>query len=168
MINQLKNHITKQQIDEICEVMLRQYRSYVKLINSREYNQLFSNEYAPHNKQHSVSWAISSGFPSNTDLCGLHISKLDYGKGHTRPELENETIMLNILNKTTNFNAKYLTDKYQFNQNNFRNKKLYCFIKFEVKNKTLLKIELCLPDASGKIIESETLFTTQAIMLYVA
>lgn len=165
MIEQLIGHITQEQIDAIVNTIMEQYRKYLRLINSNDFLNIFAEEYKPHKGQHSVSWAISSAFPSNMFLRDdLKIDCLRYGKGHARPELSNPTIVLHILNKTTHFQADYLKQYYQKNKDGFINSQLYCFFKFSVENRRLKKISLCLPNENGAIIKEEMLLNEQAII----
>lgn len=169
MIVQLNGHISNHNIESIKNVIKAQYQKYLTLVNSPQFKQLFLEEYAPHKKQHSVSWAISSGFPSGSVVDGvLQVGCLRYGKGHTRPELKNERIVLHVLNKTTHFDADYLKDYYAMNDNGFQNEQLYCFVKFSVNNRRLQSVELCLPDKDGNIIEKETLIGLPELKLMVA
>ena len=169
MIKELQGHITDEQIDKIVEIIILQYKDYLNLINSTALKQLFAEEYAPHKKQHTVSWAISSAFPSNTTIANnLQISRLQYGKGHTRPLLSNDFIEMHILNTTSDFAANYLDKFYQKNNNHFSNQTLYCYIKFKVKNKQLVNISLCLPNEKGEVVHEEVLFDNNAIIKKVA
>lgn len=98
MIRELENHLTQAQVDGIKEIIITQYRRYQRLTNSPEFQNLFLKEYAPHKKQHSVSWAIASGFPSGRETVeGLQNLCLKYSGGHTRPMLQNEHTCLKIM-----------------------------------------------------------------------
>lgn len=104
MIEQLDGHITEWQIESVVEIIRNQYQEYLNLTGSPAFTRIFAEEYAPHKRQHGVSWAISSAFPSGTMVANsLQVERLLYGKGHTRPILKNDTIELHILNKTTHF-----------------------------------------------------------------
>ena len=165
MIPSLQGHITDAQVQAILDIIVRQYRRYLRLTNSGEFNNVFAEEYAPHKKQHSVSWAISSGFPSKSVISdSLVVNCLRYGRGHTRPVLSNENIELMILNKTTHFQADYLRTRYLYNQHNFESQKLFAYIKFEVEHGQLKFVSLCLPDEMGNIIDEDMLLTTANIL----
>lgn len=169
MIHQLEGHITDRQINSILEIILEQYREYLRLTGTREFNRIFANEYAPHKRQHSVSWAISSAFPSNTIVAdNLQVTLLKYGKGHTRPVLNNDIIELMILNNTTHFDANYLQERYIYNSNQFTNDKLFAYVRFCVENKRLVDVRLCLPDENGNVIAEEILISRTAILERVA
>lgn len=169
MIKQLIGHIAQEQVDAIVGTIISQYRRYLLLINSSTFSSIFSEEYKPHKRQHSVSWAISSAFPSNrSPIEGLGTNRLTYGKGHTRPELSNSAVAIHILNKTTHFQADYLKQYYQMNANGFTNSQLYCYFRFEVEKNHLTKIALCLPNEDGTIFEEETLLNEKAIIQLVA
>lgn len=168
MIQQLEGHITENQINEIVRIIIDQYKKYCRLINCAQFLDIFSEEYAPHKENHSISWAISSAFPSESIVAeNLQVKRLKYGRGHTRPALVNEHIELHILNYTVNRDSKYLKERYAYNKNNFLNNKLYCFIMFKVENKQLVNLTLCLPDENGIPIE-ETLLDKSAILRKVA
>lgn len=82
MIRLLQNHITDAQVKGILDSIMRQYQKYLRLTNSKDFNDIFAEEYAPHKKQHSVSWAISSAFPSNSVIAdSLVVNRLCYGRG---------------------------------------------------------------------------------------
>ena len=165
MIPSLQGHITDAQVQAILDIIVRQYRRYLRLTNSGEFNNVFAEEYAPHKKQHSVSWAISSGFPSKSVISdSLVVNCLRYGRGHTRPVLSNENIELMILNKTTHFQADYLRTRYLYNQHNFESQKLIAYIKFEVEHGQLKFVSQCLPDEMGNIIDEDMLLTTANIL----
>ena len=162
MIRQLLDHVTQDEINLIVNMIIEQYARYDILTNSEDFQILFSDEYAPHNRQHSISWAISSAFPSNTTVGNkLSISCYKYSRNFTRPLLFNDKINILILNKTTHLNAKYLKRFYSMNSNNFCNNKIFCFFKFSVEK--LTKISLCLPDDNGNIIQEEELLNKSQI-----
>ena len=164
MIEQLEGHITEWQIESVVEIIRNQYQEYLDLINTPAFTRIFAEEYAPHKRQHGVSWAISSAFPSNTTVAdSLQVERLLYGRGHTRPVLKNNTIELHILNKTTHFTADYLKARYQYNANGFTGTKLFTYIKFSVENKKLVSVSLCLPDENGDVIEEVSLLTRDVL-----
>ena len=104
MIRQLEGHITECQIGPVVEIIRNQYHEHLNLTGSPAFTSMFAEEYAPHKRQHSVSWAISSAFSSGTMVANsLQVKRLLYGRGHTRPILKNDAIGLHILNKTTHF-----------------------------------------------------------------
>ena len=168
MIKQLEGHISDGQINLIVDKIIKQYQRYLRLTRSEEFASIFAEEYAPHKRQHGVSWAISSAFPSGKSVGSLKVNRLKYEGGHKRPVLSNEFIEIHILNKTTNFNAKYLKQRYQYNLDNFTHKKLFVYIKFSVINKRLTTISLCLPDENGNIVDEMTLLDRQTLKLLVA
>lgn len=160
MIKQLEGHITEHQLELITEMIRKQYRRYLRLTGNREFTSIFAEEYTPHNRQHGISWAIASAFPSNTIIDNsLKVERLLYGKGHTRPVLSNDVLELHILNKTTHFDANYLKQRYQYNANGFSNKKLFAYIKFSVEHKKLIFVSICLPDEDGNVVEEEVLLS---------
>jgi hypothetical protein len=89
----------------------------------------------------------------------LKVERLLYGKGHTRPVLSNDAVELHILNKTTHFDADYLKQRYQYNDNGFSNKKLFAYIKFSVDHKKLIFVSICLPDKDGNVVAEEMLLS---------
>ena len=97
MIEFLRKHISDNEIREILKRIVDQYSKYKCLTNAPEFQNLFSEEYAPHKKQHGISWAISSAFPSGIMVANrLAVRRLKYGRGHTRPELFAQNIKLHI------------------------------------------------------------------------
>ena len=160
MIQRLEGHIAQWQIDMIVDRIRNQYQEYLNLTGSPAFARIFAEEYAPHKRQHGVSWAISSAFPSNTTVAdSLQVERLLYGRGHTRPVLKNDRIELHILNKTTHFDADYLKERYKYNSNGFTGAKLFAYIKFSVENRKLVSVSLCLPDENGKVIEEVSLLS---------
>ena len=169
MIRQLNGHITDELVDRILSIIKSQYHKYLKLIGSKEFANVFLEEYAPHKRQHGISWAISSAFRSNTVIDGiLKVECLRYGKGHTRPSLSNDKIEIHILNKSTDFNANYLMERYKYNSDNFSREKLFAYIKFEVKNNRLKEVSLCLPDEKGNVVREEVLLKREDLRLIAA
>lgn len=169
MIRQLNGHITDELVDRILSIIKSQYQKYLKLIGSKEFENVFLEEYAPHKRQHGISWAILSAFRSNTTIDGeLKVDCLRYGKGHTRPSLSNDKIEIHILNKSTDFNANYLMERYKYNSDNFSRKKLFAYIKFEVKNNRLKEVSLCLPDKKGNVVREEVLLKREDLRLIAA
>ena len=169
MIKQLKDHLTEHEIETILKIIKSQYKKFLRFTESTEFTSIFSDEYAPHKKQHTISWAISSAFPSGKIVGeSLVVERLLYGKGHTRPILSNKMIELHILNKTTDFESEYLKKRYQYNTNNFSLPKLFAYIMYEVKNKRLISITLCLPDETGVVIERELLMSRDVLQQLVA
>lgn len=168
MLKQLEGHITQEQIDFIVNRIVKQYSEYDKLINNCAFKKLFSAEYAPHNKQYSVSWAISSGFPSGNFIYdGLKVDCFKYSNNFTRPLLHNQSIKILILNKTTHFDATYLNDFYNLNECS-TNDTLFCYFKFSVDHGKLNKITLCYPDKHGKVISEELLLNKSQIQFKIA
>ena len=169
MIKELEGHISDQEIQAIVSIIKAQYRRYLSFMDSNQMQRLFRYEYAPHKRQHTVSWAISSAFPSGSNvLPGFQISCLKYGKGHTRPELTNNRVLLHILNQSTDFDAAYLKHYYQINTNIAEQEQVYCFIRFSVRKNMLKSVELCLPAQNGTIAKTETLLSTQELELLTA
>lgn len=160
MIKQLEGHITEHQLELITEMIREQYQRYLRLTGNQEFTSIFAEEYVPHRRQHGISWAIASAFPSNTMVDNsLKVERLLYGKGHTRPVLSNDAVELHILNKTTHFDADYLKQRYQYNDNGFSNKKLFAYIKFSVDHKKLIFVSICLPDKDGNVVAEEMLLS---------
>lgn len=165
MIGFLKNHISEEEIQEILQIIINQYRNYRHLSNSPEFQNLFAEEYAPHNGKHGISWAISSAFPSEKLILDrLKVRKINYGRGHTRPELLANNIKLHILSDSTSFNSEYLRECYMLNRNNFTGTQLYCFIKFKIYKNQLVNISLCLPDENGSIVAEEIIYDKATLM----
>ncbi len=169
MLQQLVGHITDGQISAILEIIKNQYRNYLHFTGSRDFENLFATEYAPHNRQFGVSWAISSAFPSGMNINNeLSVSRLEYGRGHKRPVISNEFIELHILNKTTDFEAEYLKERYLLNSNNFSADKLFAYFRFGVENRKLVDVRLCLPDETGTIIAEEILLDRHTLLTLAA
>lgn len=169
MIEQLEGHISEEQLEIIVKTIQEQYKRYLSLTGSSNFTSIFADEYAPHKRQHSISWAISSAFPSETIIGNsLRIKRLIYGKGHTRPILINDLIELHILNRTTHFNADYLKQRYSYNVDNFAHQKLFAFIKFSVEHRKLTSIYLCLPDENGNVVKEELLMDSKSLNLAAA
>lgn len=53
MIRQLNGHITDELVDRILSIIKSQYQKYLKLIGSKEFANVFLEEYAPHKRQHA-------------------------------------------------------------------------------------------------------------------
>lgn len=99
MIKQLEKHITEKQVYCIVDIIIKQYSNYKRLLDSPAFKSIFSDEYAPRNRQFSVSWAIASGFPSCSNSCeDFKIDCINYSKNFTRPLLYNNDIKILILN----------------------------------------------------------------------
>lgn len=163
MLRQLQGHLTDQQLSDICNVIIARYKKYKQYTNTSAFQSMFSNEYAPHNKKCSLSWSISSAFPSGSTVSGLKVSRLDYGRGHKRPCLNKPDLELMILNDTTNFQAEYLIERYKYNANDFINQKLFAYVRFVVKDNHLKNITLCVPDENGSIVAEKVMLDSDAI-----
>lgn len=169
MDNRIEKHISEEQLSEITEKIINQYKTFLQFTSGSKYSDLFLDEYSPHTRQQSVSWAISSAFPSGRTICGnLKVERLKYGGGHTRPVLYNDVIELHILNQSTDFSAEYLKERYSYNKDGFGNKKLFAFIKFWTKRDKLTCISLCLPNESGIVVFEEVLLDNNQILKNVA
>jgi len=158
MIKQLSNFVTNEQIEIIANRIREQFYKYRKLMNTTSIQELFPDEYAPHKKAHSFSWAVTGAFRSGTDIAGFHVHLLKYGRGHRRPELKNENIIFHILSNSTNFQAKYLKPYYKMNENRLSNQQVYGYFLFNIENDWLDSLELCVPDTNGTVFASEILF----------
>ena len=79
MIKQLSNFVTNEQIEIIANRIREQFYKYRKLMNTTSIQELFPDEYAPHKKAHSFSWAVTGAFRSGTDIAGFHVHLLKYG-----------------------------------------------------------------------------------------
>lgn len=166
MIHQLKNHLAQNQLETILQIMISQYKKYCSLIKTAEFKNIFVEEYAPHKKMHGASWAIASGFRSNTNVIdGMSITCMKYGRGHSRPELSNDRIIIHILNHTTHFDADYLTKYYRKNIFIEESEQLYCYIKVVIDHRKLKKVSLCLPKSDGNIIAEEVLIDTPEMII---
>lgn len=168
MLDQLQGHLTDEEVLAIRNVIIGKYIDYRRLVDGAHFRSVFAEEYAPHNRQFGVSWAIASAFPSQTTLSSFRVSRILYGKGHTRPCLSNDRIELMILNATTHFNADYLCDRYMYNAKCFSNEKLFAYIKFAVDHRKLTRISLCVPNEQGKVIAEEILLDRNAILTLAA
>ena len=168
MIEQLKGHLSESDLQKIKEIIIGQYRQYLNLYDSPQFQAIFADEYAPHKQQYGVSWAISSGFPSGHKILGFDVERLEYGKGHVRPCLIKKEMELLVLNKTVDMNAEYLKERYKYNSGNFKNEKLFGYIRFSVEHSKLKEVVLCLPDESGKIVEEEMLFDSKSLLKLIA
>lgn len=164
VIEELQGYISQDQINLIIKIIIEQYNKYLRYTNSDTFKALFNDEYSPHNKQYSISWAISSAFTKESNVCdGFQIECLKYAKNFNRPLLKNEKINILILNKTTHFNANYLKDFYRMNSKN--TEKVFCYFKFSVDKNRLTKVSLCYPDENGNIVSEETLLERKDIDL---
>lgn len=169
MIDQLIGHITDEVIAVILDLIRKRYYDFQRFTESEDFQSLFRDEYAPHNKQHSLSWAISSAFPSEEVVAdSLKVCRLVYGGGHTRPILYNEKIELMILNEKTDFQAAYLKRRYAYNCDNFSKEKLFAYLLVESGNKRMNAVSLLLPSETGDIVASESLFTQDSILKFSA
>ncbi len=164
MLKQIENLITIKTIQIITDIIIERYLEFKKLIDSETCQNLFLEEYAPHNRQYGASWAISSGFPSGSMINNeLYVDKLTYSRNFTRPLLYNDRIKIMILNNGTDFYAEYLKDYYKMNKPNNREKKRFCFIKNTVDHRILKQITICYPNEYGKIIAEEELISKEQI-----
>ncbi len=169
MLKQIENLVSESTIQAILDTIIERYCEYERLVNSDRFQRVFLAEYAPHNRQFSISWAISSGFPSGTRINNeLNIARLEYSRKFTRPLLENENIYILILNKTTHFNADYLKEYYALNNSAREDAKRFCYFKFSVDNRKLTKVSLCYPNEHGDIVAEELLLNKSQIELKLA
>ncbi len=167
MIKQLEGHISEQQINLIRDKIINRYKEYLSFIKTANTKKIFSGEYEAHHRKHTLSQAISEAFPDG-EIIGddLLVSSPEYGSGHKRPVLSNDTIVIHILSETSDFKAKYLKEYYLKNSNEYLNKQLYCYFKFCTNRKNrdqIVSISLCLPDKNGTVIEKEKLLNKKAI-----
>lgn len=169
MISQIENLVSSEAIETVLDTIIMRYREYDRLVNSERFQRLFLDEYAPHNKQFSISWAISSGFPSGAIINNeLLVKKLVYSRNFTRPLLSSDSISIMVLNKTTHFKADYLNDYYAMNSEKKDNTKRFCYFKFSVDHRILTKVSLCYPNEYGGIIAEKTLINKQQIKFKIA
>lgn len=169
MIERLREHVSDGQMREIVDMIVKQYRNYLGNMDNLNAANLFREEYASHYRQYCISWAIISAFESGSIVAGdLQVKKIEYGRGHNRPELSNNKIKIHILSSEINLNANYLQKDYECNKNNFSNEQLCCIIRYNTKRGRLNSITLCLPDETGQIIETEKLLDRNKILKYVA
>ena len=164
MIEQIKDLVSENTVEIVLDTMIERYREYNRLVSSERFQRIFLAEYAPHNKQFSISWAISSGFPSGTCVNDeLNVTKLEYSRKFTRPLLSNNRISILILNKTTHFNADYLNEFYLMNGTEGNNVKRFCYFKFSVDQNKLKNVSLCYPNEHGAVIAEEVLLENTQI-----
>lgn len=154
MIAELNGRITQQQIDDIANAIRRKYLQYLDYTNSPMFNSLFLQEYAPTKNTHSISWAISSAFPSGNVFSGLNVRHLDYGWfNNARPELYNNSAIFHILASTVKFDSKYLKEYYAMNHD-FTKEIIYFYFYYTIVDNHIT-IEICLPDENGNVIKRE-------------
>ena len=157
MIKELNGHITQKQINIVVDKIKQQYTNYLNLINSSLFKSIFAPEYAPTRKKHSISWAISSAFPSGNTFSKLNVKRLEYGWFKlARPEIYNEKIVFHIIHDLNSRKPKYLKKYFSMN-NSFDNDKIYFYINYKIDKNDLIIIEICLPDSTGKVIKREVI-----------
>ena len=165
----LAGHIQERDISAITGIIIRQYKMFLSVVGSNEYIEVFSEEYAPHNKQRGIAWAVASGFPDGSKVGeSLSVRKIKYGRGHVRPELFSDTIIIHILNSSTNFSSEYLSEYYTLNDNAFSGKRLYAYYLVSIDHGKLKRISLCVPDKNGNTVEERLLFDNQELKVLVA
>lgn len=158
MIDILLPFISNEQIDEISRLIQRQFLEYQRLANTSAFQRLFREEYQAHERQHSISWALKSAFPSDSIIAGLRVSCMRDGGGYRRPELRNANIIIHILSDKTKLQSKYLREKYALNENGFELPPVYCYFRVSAQDSFLKSLVLCVPDSDGEIIAEETLY----------
>jgi hypothetical protein len=168
MIDQLNGHITDEQLNDICNAIVEQYRRYRRFVNTPEHTRLFAEEYNSHRRQHQLSHAIVSAFRNGSTITGFSVSCQKDGGGHTRPELKSPTLIMHIHSQGTEFRSNYLKQYYQYNSDGFSKDCLYAYILFEEKNNSLLTVTLCLPDETGKVVSKEVLLNQSRIISLVS
>lgn len=165
MIEQLRGHLSERELQTIKTIIIGQFRQYLRLRASPQFVAMFADEYAPHNQQYGISWAISSGFPSGHNILGFEVNRLEYGKGHVRPCLTKREMEILILNKTVDMNAEYLRERYKYNSDDFANEKLFAYICFSTDHNKLKEVAMCLPDENGNVVEQEILLDSGVLKM---
>ena len=160
MIQKLIGRITEEELDLIKDIIIKQANEYNSIMKEERVKKVFSDEYKPHQKENSISWAIYSGFETGTKIGKLEANAFKYGRSHVRPQLIGEKIMLHIIGSKSEFKSKYLRRFYKMNEDFSKNDILYAYIKYSVSREhdNIQSIEICVPDKMGNIIRKESLY----------
>ena len=144
MIQKLIGRITEEELDLIKDIIIKQANEYNSIMKEERVKKVFSDEYKPHQKENSISWAIYSGFETGTKIGKLEANAFKYGRSHVRPQLIGEKIMLHIIGSKSEFKSNIL----------------YAYIKYSVSREhdNIQSIEICVPDKMGNIIRKESLY----------
>lgn len=160
MIQELIGRITEEELDLIKDIIIKQANEYNSIMKEERVKKVFSDEYKPHQKENSISWAIYSGFETGTKIGKLEANAFKYGRSHVRPQLIGKKIMLHIIGSKSEFKSKYLRRFYKMNEDFSKNDILYSYIKYSVSREhdNIQSIEICVPDRMGNIIRKESLY----------
>lgn len=151
--------LTQNQIEIIVKTINYQCYRYQK--REKEYFDLHYEPYTCYRSKHHVTAAILSGFTPEKDIDGFDISVVHYGKNKKmgQPELKNTNVILHIYNTDCGFSSIPFKQRCKKFNANLPSQPMFCCIVFSATSTGFLNsIELKIPNAEGKFVQSFLLF----------
>ena len=159
-------YITELQVQTIVDILIYQCNLIEQRNNTNhaQFPELEDAEYM-RGRGHGDTGAVYAGFQPNTAIPGMTITKLPYGRGLCLPQLESETIVLQIYGDGASLNIDEIKNKCATYNIENSNKK-FCVIQFRTSSRGhLTGVDLIQFDNASNIVAKETIYTFRARIL---
>ena len=157
MINSL---LTQQQIFQIVRIIENQCRRFQSFED--QYDSLFYEPYTQMRHKHAATSAIISGFaPGQFEIDGITSTDLNYGLQNklVQPELHCEKGIIHIYSDGSDLKGRKILERCSNMNSDLTMTPLFFMIIVHVNRAGILhKIEICLPDKYGTIVEKATIY----------
>ena len=155
------NLLTHNQIEMITSIISCRCNRFRKFQEKSE--DLFADIYSPMRKGHSITHAVISGFVPETKIEGITITPIEYGLGQKQPELVGSKTVLHIYRDNNPLGTEIVKSRCRKYNSDLTQYPVFAYIKYkERKDGTLQSLLLIVPDANGKIVETQDLLTERA------
>lgn len=156
----ISEYISDSQVNEIIKIISNactKYRAYDK-----KFKNLFYEPYTTMRKKYTVTSAVISAFsPKFCNIDGFTSRDIRYGlhNAMAQPELVSQNVILQIYSNGSDLKGKPIKKQSALHNQSMSNKPIFMIIVFTVnKGGILSNVEIKIPDASGKIIETQTIY----------
>ena len=132
-----------------------------------DFPELYDADYMK-GRTHSDTSAVLAGFQEDTNIPGITITKIQYGRIHCQPQLESESAVMQIYSSDSSLKTDEIKEKCATYNGDDSNKK-FCVFRFRTSSKGhLTGVDLIQFDANANIISTETIYKYRARTLRVS
>lgn len=156
----LSTYLTDRQIQEINNTIVNaciRYRAYDK-----QFGTLFYEPYTVMRKKNTVTTAVISAFsPEVCNISGFTSKDINYGAHGklSQPELTSDNAIIQIYSNGSDLKGNPIKERSATYNQDLSGKPLFMIVVFSVdKDGMLSRIEIKIPDVSGIIIDTQTIY----------
>ena len=157
MLNELLSEKQRIQITAIIKEQCRKFQNMEK-----QYESLFYEPYTQMRHKHSATSAVLSGFaPDKFQIEGITSSNLNYGLNGkmVQPELHCDNGIFHIYSDGSDLKGKKILERCAYMNSDISKPPVFFILIVHIDKKGILnKIEICLPNQEGTIIDREQIY----------